>query len=187
MIRLFIGIPLPESHERALAMLAGGIPGARWIPSENIHLTLRFIGAVDPGRMMEIDAILSRIDAPEFEMNIRQVDIFGDRRQPRVLWAGIEPEPLMITLQRSIERALDRLDIPTDPRKFYPHITLAKIKKARYESVGGFLAAHNLLRLPPFVAEEFCLYESHRTASGSAYEIIRRYPLLPSLGLLIQD
>jgi len=66
MIRLFVGIALPPELRLRLSLLAGGVPGARWVDPGNLHLTLRFIGEVDEGVAGDIDDALARIKAPRF-------------------------------------------------------------------------------------------------------------------------
>ena len=68
MRRLFIALSLPDEVRERLSSLGGGVPGARWVAPENLHLTLRFLGEVDNGLARDIDDALHQVDAPPFEL-----------------------------------------------------------------------------------------------------------------------
>ena len=89
MIRLFVGLDLPENLGERLTGLRGQIPGARWIPRENLHITLRFIGEVDEETAADLEASLVKVDAPPFELILRDVGYFECRGRVRSLWEGI--------------------------------------------------------------------------------------------------
>jgi 2'-5' RNA ligase len=61
MPRIFTGLEIPENVSQSLAMLRGGLPGARWIDPENYHVTLRFIGDVDDQTELEVASLLGRV------------------------------------------------------------------------------------------------------------------------------
>jgi len=73
MLRLFVAVPLPEEVQDRLASLYRGIPGARWIDPDNLHLTLRFIGDVNEDTAEDIDDCLAAISMPAFELTIAGV------------------------------------------------------------------------------------------------------------------
>ena len=89
MIRLFVVLGLPENLGVRLTGLRGQVPGARWIPRENLHTALRFIGEVDEETAADLDASLVKVDAPPFELILRDVGHFESRGRVRSLWAGI--------------------------------------------------------------------------------------------------
>src|SRR3546814_8570820 len=100
MIRLFTALSLPDAVRSRLAMLQSGVPGARWIRPENLHVTLRFIGEVDQHVAADLDAELARTVAPGFDLSLDGVGHFGPARKPTSLWAGIGRSE---ALQRSAE------------------------------------------------------------------------------------
>ena len=89
MIRLFVGVPLPNALATRLESLGGGIPGARWVAARNLHLTLRFIGEVDEDVAEDLLHRLQSLRAPAFDIQMRDFGTFGGRK-PRALWAGLE-------------------------------------------------------------------------------------------------
>lgn len=178
MLRLFVAIELPEDLRLRLSSLAGGVPNANWVPEENIHLTLRFIGEVDEAVAEDIDEALSQIEAPAFELTLSGVGQFGGGRGSRVLWAGVERNDRLLHLNGKIESALVRIGLEREERKYSPHITLARLKKAPTDRIGRFLAENGLFRAGPVPVRSFALIVSHMTRHGSIYEPASHYPLI---------
>lgn len=177
MIRLFVAIDFPDDVRERLAGLAGGVPGARWTDPSSLHLTLRFIGEVPDDTADDVDAVLSDIEAPGFDLTLGGVGMFGSNRSPRVLWAGVgRSEPLM-HLQGKVESALVRCGLPAEERKFSPHVTLARLKDAPRERIGRFLEEHGLFHAGAFRVDHFTLYRSLLGKGGAVYEALRKYPL----------
>lgn len=179
MIRLFVGIELPEAVRERLAVLCSGVPGARWISPENMHLTLRFIGEVENGQAEDIDAALMRLRAPSFEITLDGVGFFGKPSAARVLWAGVRKCEKLMRLQAKIETALQMSGLRPEERKFSAHITLARLKGAPFLRVQRFLAHNADFLAGPIAVDRFALFSSFRSASGAIYTAEAEYPLLP--------
>jgi 2'-5' RNA ligase len=111
MIRLFVGVELPPSVTDQLHGLRGGVPGARWVEPENIHLTLRFIGNVEDTVFADVDDALGRVNGPAFDLEINGAGEFSRGRRPVMIWAGIAPNPTLLDLQRRIDAALVKAGI----------------------------------------------------------------------------
>jgi 2'-5' RNA ligase len=176
MIRLFVALALPDAVLDSLFALEYGVPGARWATREQLHLTLRFIGEVDGRDAAAIDDALAAITAPRFTMTLKGVDEFGGKN-PRALWAGVEPNEALIHLQRKIETALQRIGLEVETRKFTPHVTLARLRGSPPGRVLDFLTDHALYRSGPFDMDAFVLFSSVLTSDGSHYTPERVYPL----------
>ena len=179
-MRLFVGIPLPEDIRDALSRLAAGVPGARWIRPENYHLTLRFIGEVDGPEIDDMAEALGTISAPPLALQLAGVGYFGDRRRPRVLWAGVAANRDLELLQSRIEHRIRALDLPPEPRKYHAHVTLARRRDARFERVGLFLEMNGAFQTRSFEATNFVLFESRLGNQGSLYVPQIDYPLAPA-------
>ncbi len=178
MIRLFVGLELPDAVRRRLAATAGGIPGARWVPEENLHLTLRFIGGIDEGLAQEVAEGLAAISAPAFEMALTGFDTFGSARHPHALWAAVERQPALTHLREKVESAVVRCGLPPEGRRFTPHVTVARFKEPPAPGrLQSFLEAHNLFHAGPFPVEAFTLFSSHLSRNGALYTAEARYPL----------
>lgn len=171
MPRLFIGLDLPDDVDDHLELMCTGLPSARWEGSDRFHLTLRFLGDVDGGVHRDVIDALQKVRFPPFEISLRGVGYFPPRGTPTSLWAGVDDPGPVTELRRRIDRALDRVSVDPDPRKFAPHVTLARFKDPNVPALVAYLSAHVLFRSAPFTVERFLLYSSIRSPRGSKYRI----------------
>jgi 2'-5' RNA ligase len=177
MIRLFVGIELPEAVQERLAGLCGGVPGARWVDAENMHLTLRFIGDVELGQAEDIDAALLRLRAPRFDLTLDGVGFFGKPTAARILWAGVRKSEALARLWAKVETSVQSAGLPPEERKFSPHITLARLKGAPEIRLQRFVAENADFLAGPLPVERFVLFSSFRSGSGPIYTPEADYPL----------
>lgn len=176
MPRLFTALEIPRNAALSLSLLRGGLPGARWIDVENYHITLRFIGDVDGRTADEIVDRLDRIDRPEFLLSLSGIGSFGSKK-PHSIWAGVSPAPEMYALQAEIERICQRIGLPPDPRKFSPHVTLARLKSSRVDDVVHYLAGRGNFHTGPFLVPRFVLLSSKESVGGGPYLTEEVFPL----------
>ena len=176
MLRLFVGIEFPPELKLHLSLLETGIVGAKWVDAGNLHLTLRFIGEVGEDVAADIDDALGRLRARRFTLQLARTGVFGGER-PRALWVGVEREPELVSLRGKIEQALVRVGLEPEPRKFVPHVTLARLRDPALDELGDFLAANAQFRAAPLPVEHFSLLASFPTKAGSIYEDQADYPL----------
>lgn len=176
MPRLFTALEIPRNAALSLSLLRGGIPGARWIDVENYHITLRFIGDVDGRTADEIVDRLDRIDRNEFSIGLSGMGAFGSKK-PHSLWAGVTPSPDLHALQAEIERICQRIGLPPDPRKFMPHVTLARLKSSRLDDVAQYLSGRGDFRTLPFNVSRFVLLSSKESVGGGPYLTEEVFPL----------
>jgi len=173
-MRLFVAIALPDAVAASLLTLRSGVPGARWQTREQMHLTLRFIGEVDGRDAASIDDALSILSAPALALQLKGVGEFGGKK-PHTLWAGVAPNEALVHLQRKIETALQRIGLEAEPRKFAPHVTLARLRATPAGRVMDWLVDHALYASVPFEVKEFALYSSHLSPNGSVYRVEQTY------------
>jgi 2'-5' RNA ligase len=147
---------------------------------ENYHITLRFIGDVDGRTADEIVDRLDRIDRPEFQMRLDGIGSFGSKK-PHSIWAGVTPSPEMYALQAEIERICQRIGLPPDPRKFTPHVTLARLKSSRVDDVVHYLAGRGNFQTSAFTVPRFVLLSSRESVGGGPYLTEEVFPLHESL------
>ncbi len=178
MIRLFVALGLPDALRDELSMMCGGIPGARWVPEENYHLTLRFIGEVPGWQAQEVDEALAGIRAPGFDLTLRGVGTFEKNGRVSALWVGVEKTGPLAFLQSKVETALQRIGLEPERRRFAPHVTLARAERAERDKVVAFVQARNLFRAPPVPVEGFALYSSRLGKEQAVYERVGEYGLL---------
>jgi 2'-5' RNA ligase len=176
-MRLFVGLDLPWSLRQRLAGLAGGIPGARWVPPENYHLTLRFIGEVAAHQAEEIDLALAALRARRFALTLAGMGTFAKGGRDTQLWAGIARNPALDLLQSKVEQALQRAGLEPERRRFTPHVTLARLDNAVPAKLAAFVQTHNLFRAEPFELDHFVLFSSRLGKEASVYTAEVAYPL----------
>ncbi|WEX88837.1 RNA 2',3'-cyclic phosphodiesterase [Sinorhizobium garamanticum] len=176
MPRLFTALEIPRNAAMSLSLLRGGLPGARWIDVENYHITLRFIGDVDGRTADEIVERLDRIERPEFQLQLTGTGAFGSKK-PHSVWAGVSNEPEMFALQAEIERICQRLGLSSDPRKFTPHVTLARLRSSRVEDVVNYLSGRGDFLTSPFTVSRFVLLSSRDSVGGGPYLTEEVFPL----------
>jgi len=176
MHRLFVAIAPPPAVIDALSDLQTGFRGARWIPDDNFHLTLAFIGETDRHGLQEAASALAGVAAPAFDLKLAGCGYFGDRK-PRALWAGAVSTPALSHLQAKVDTALRRAGFLEEKRKFTPHVTLAYLNGAAKEEAELYCAEHGLFSAGPFPVDEFHLFESHLGAEAAHYEVVASYSL----------
>ncbi|MGF1640408.1 MAG: RNA 2',3'-cyclic phosphodiesterase [Rhodospirillales bacterium] len=177
MFRLFVGIAFPEDVRTALAGLCAGLPGAKWVAAENLHLSLRFIGEVGAADADDIHHALARLAAQPFALTIAGVGCFETGRRVHTLWAGIDKEPRLLHLQEKVESAVVRTGFEPERRKFKPHVTLARFRNGTQGRLGVYVETHNRFKTGPFAVDHFTLFRSHLGGAGPHYETLAEYPL----------
>jgi len=177
MPRLFTALEIPRDAALSLSLLRGGLPGARWVDVENYHLTLRFIGDVEGHVADEIANALDRVRRSSFSLTLSGVGAFGQKK-PHAVWAGVAASPDLQALQGEIERICQRMGLPAEPRKFTPHVTLARLKNAAPHDVATYLSARGNFSAAPFRVGRFVLMSSRESVGGGPYVIEEAWPLL---------
>ena len=177
MPRLFIAVDLPDAIKKNLESMFFGIPGARWVALDQLHLTVRFIGDVDGSLFLDIKNALVETSISPFNIQLKGVGHFPPRGAPRVIWVGIEKsEPLQL-LRKKIDGTLLKIGVKPEKRKFSPHITLARLKNTPPQKVANFLSGNGLFSQEPFQIDDFKLYSSTLTPKGAIHKVERVYPL----------
>ncbi|NDW06700.1 RNA 2',3'-cyclic phosphodiesterase [Jiella pacifica] len=176
MPRLFTALEIPQDVAVSLSLLRGGLPSARWIDPENYHLTLRFIGDVEPRLADEVVAALDRIERRSFRLTLSGLGAFGNKK-PHSVHAEVAASPDLNALQAEIERACKRLGLPADQRKFVPHVTLARLKNAKPSDVAHYLALRGGFRSRDFRIERFGLFSSRDSVGGGPYVLEEAFGL----------
>jgi 2'-5' RNA ligase len=176
MPRLFTALEIPAMAAMSLSMLRGGLPGARWIDPENYHITLRFIGDIDGRTADEVMEQLTRIRRAAVEVRIRGLDAFGGGK-PHSVFAAVERNSALLDLQAEHERAMQRIGLKAEGRRFVPHVTLARLKSARDGDIANWLSLRGSFSLPPFQATHFVLFSSRDSVGGGPYVAEERFAL----------
>ena len=176
MLRLFTGLEIPHDIKSELDIMKGGIAGARWIERDSYHLTLRFIGDVEEGRAQDLAEALDAVVVPSFVTRLKGLGAFGGAK-PHALYANAEMTPEMKRLQAAHERVCQQVGLVGVTRKFTPHVTIARLRRADPGDVQRYIAAHNLYESRAFEVDRFVLYSARPSRGGGPYAIAADYPL----------
>jgi len=188
-IRAFIAIKLSlEIHQRlndVNVSLKQRLQGAliRWVPVDNIHLTLKFLGDVSTANLEMLAKVL-RAEAHQhqpFEISVGELGAFPSPHRPHVIWLGVQAPVELTALQQGIEEEMARLGYKPEDRPFSPHLTLGRVSRnadtqdfARIEAVlngtnAGFLGAMHV--------EAVHLFKSDLQPNGAIYTGLLEAPL----------
>ena len=183
-MRAFVALPCPPKLRAALHEVLTGWrrmrAPIRWSATEQIHLTLRFLGDdVDRDRLGRLDAGLARAAAAGAPLAVRPgaTGAFPGWRRPRVLWLGLEDRGGLADLARRVEAAAREAGFPADERPFTAHLTLGRVKAQRgLDEIVGELRAWR-----PDTGEEtldeLILYRSQLGPGGARHEPVKRHRL----------
>lgn len=188
--RLFAALDIPpKAVEEAMIfqklMKKAGI-FAKWVPFENMHLTLKFIGETDPENISLIKETINEIcgDFAPFRLIIKGAGVFPNAHRPAVAWSGLEGETeLVMKLARLIDKNLyEKIEIKRETKGFKPHLTVARFKTKINENKIS-LIIDEISELEPFsfVGDKVTLYQSHLTREGAKYTALESFQLKGNL------
>ena len=136
-MRLFIALTLnSQVHSELRSFIQALKPIAansiRWVDPANIHLTLKFLGEVEPPKLKQISAELGQIASANvpFEFRVCGTGVFPAWNRPRILWAGVDAQPDLISFQSQIDLSTQALGFPSEARAFSPHLTLGRVNES---------------------------------------------------------
>lgn len=177
MVRLFAALALPPEIGEALTRRQAGLAGARWLPLDRLHITLRFFGEIAETKADDLEAELSRVTGAPIVLALEGAGAFDEGGAVRAVWAGVADNPALRQLARRCEMAARRAGLGPDRRAYRPHVTLAYLDRPDPARVAAWIQANNLLRSPDFQLEAFGLYSSRLGAGGARYRLERLYRL----------
>lgn len=183
-MRAFFAVPLPADLRQSLGALqsewgrkTGGI---RWVRTDSLHVTLRFLGAIEPPTAAALGAGLgARPPAvPPFLLEVRGAGCFPDARAPRVVWVGIgRGAGELEVLSRHLEEAIRGVGLPEEGRPFSPHLTLGRVRGRPDRELASLCRSVADRTWGEFRVEEFLLMESQLTPEGARHREVARFPL----------
>lgn len=167
-------------HRASRPLHESGLP-VRWLPPENYHLTLKFLGEVPPEELDRIRDVVADVAAKSspFKMRLSGFGAFPSLRRPRVIWVGAEPIPEMRALKHDLEWELASLGFERELRAFHPHVTIGR---ATPESrAGSFRDLEDMVAQLQFQAtislKSVELMRSRLLRGDADYEAVARLPL----------
>jgi len=181
-LRLFVAVDVPAPVRAAVGDAVEPVrertPGARWVPAQNQHVTLKFLGATRPGLVGWVTQIVGEVAAgnERFETRVGPLGAFPSERRARVLWAALDdPDGHMVGMATSLEEAL-ALEFAREKRAFTPHLTLARFEPP-VDLADLLLSAE--IGSEIFPVERLVLYRSRLRRPAPVYEALDAFPLGP--------
>lgn len=179
MPKLFTALDLPADIGAAfVAIQPQPAPGIRLVSSEQMHVTLHYIGEVDADRAERIAKALDAVQFSSLSLIIESVGQFVSPDGARTLWAGIRENAELRTLHRAVGQALVQAGISLEQRHYTPHVSLARCgADAPVEAIHNFLAHHQRPSLPAVPISQFGLYSSVYHDGVPVYRRERTYTM----------
>ncbi len=184
-IRAFVALEVPEQVTRQLAglqnRLGQDLAGVKWVPADNIHLTIKFLGDISPPMVEAVSGILTAVASrPVMNLQARGLGVFPGLKKPRVLWAGLDGDiDGVAQLARELDDYLRQLEFSKESKKFRPHLTLGRF---RSKALAPARLADLLRRVSdfgplPFQAQRLVLFRSVLRPTGPVYTPLARVEL----------
>lgn len=168
--RLFIAIDIPDALARTLGDLDPNLRGVRWLPPEQVHLTLSFLGDVPEDSEVRLRENLNAIRFSAFFLPLTGIGAFPGKGRPNVIWIGVgQGHPHLFQLHKLVQDAALAAGLEPDLRPWHPHITLARCRDVSRESISRFVKANIDLDMGMFRVESFVLYSSELKPEGSTH------------------
>jgi 2'-5' RNA ligase len=183
-MRLFVALEIPESVRENLAAIRNDFspvhPRVRWVPAQNFHVTLKFIGSVPPQKLPPIIEALRRVSlADRVQLRVRGVAWGVNAKTGVMLYAIVEDSKPLSALATTIDQQLSPLGFTSEDRTFMPHLTLVRASRdtqANSQTALYELAEqHKQYDFGSVAPEEFHLMESKTLPAGPIYSKVRSF------------
>lgn len=175
-IRTFIAIEIPASIQKQIALLQNRLKsmgdGISWVKTDNIHLTLKFLGDVSLELMQQVIEATKKagVAIKPFDLEIKGTGFFPDSKRPRVLWVGCEENSgNLLKIHQNLDTFLSVLGFEKELRKFSPHLTIGRVKDQRKLGEIPHLLPQISFKTEKFIVSEIIVMKSQLHPAGSIY------------------
>lgn len=184
-MRTFIAIDFEEEIKKKLYFLLLELDkvsqNIKWVKKEGMHLTLKFLGEIEEEKIPKIEAVLNAISkmCSPFPLRLKGTGTFPPgKKNPRVIWIGIEGGQTLKELQAQLEEELEKLDFPREKREFHPHLTLGRVKIQSH--LGGVLSQLEREKETTFgemKVNKITFFQSILKPTGAEYKVLSEFEL----------
>ncbi|HEV7905759.1 MAG TPA: RNA 2',3'-cyclic phosphodiesterase [Pyrinomonadaceae bacterium] len=196
-MRIFCAVDLPDdvraqaaahiSRLREAASTAGSPHKIGWERAEKLHLTLKFLGELEPVRIEALTRAAKRAaeSVERFTVTLAEAGAFPPNANPRVLWLGFRDETKhLAALYERLEEECARENFPREARAFHPHITLARIRIPNAAPARHLAKLHRETNFEPasFDVHELIVMQSQLGTGGSRYTPLSKHELKAEAG-----
>ena len=187
-IRAFIAIELPAELQNRIGQAISNLQqhaghAVRWVSTQNIHLTIKFLGNVSPSNLDALTTVLSSesVRHKGFEIRVGGLGAFPNKLRPRVVWVGVQAPVQLIELQHGIDREINRLGYPGEERDFSPHLTLGRVSQhaspQEVKQIAEALSISSIGDLGSVHVDSIRLFRSDLQPGGAIYTPLLSAPL----------
>lgn len=183
-MRLFLAFPVDRATREALSVNLENwektYRGCSWVPSENLHMTVKFMGDVSPTSRIDIESIVqdNMAGAPAFTLSPAGSGCFPNPRRMKVLFVAYTVPDWLPGWVKKLDKALESVGLKKDKKKFHPHVTLARIRKQVPARIAEkMLKEVGKVELPDVPVRSLRLMESNLSEEKAQYEVLRSFPL----------
>ncbi|MGD9345548.1 MAG: RNA 2',3'-cyclic phosphodiesterase [Candidatus Aminicenantes bacterium] len=184
-MRTFVAIALEPKIKHTLSQFIQNLddhdPNVRWVREQGMHLTLKFIGEITENQVEEIRTVLMDLSAnhERFFLKLKGTGTFPPRsKYPRIVWVGIEESQELVSVQHDVESLLEKVSISRENRRFFPHLTLGRVKSNRnIEPVLGMLSENKDTEFGSMEVQKITFFKSTLKPTGAEYSALERIRL----------
>lgn len=179
--RTFIAIDIPEEIKDHIQRYQIGLPKAKWVRKENLHLTLLFLGEINLQDFEFLRQILNKVEKKKFSMYLKQPNVFFKKQ--KILWLKAEPNNEIVDLKNKIYSLLSIhgffkiYPIKNKNQEFVPHITIARMDVVDTKKLNDYLLTFSDFVSDEFEVNTFILYSSKLLKDGPIYTKEEEYYL----------
>lgn len=171
-MKLFVSIDLPEQAQKKLDLWLPELSGLKKVKPKQLHLTLLFLGKCNSDQKSEIIHKLKKIPFEPFKMEIRGVSTFPAKKNPRVIWAGVEKNSELIILQQQISETLQKYTLEIKKQSFIPHITLGRVNNTLPDNFFNQIIQPEPVKLD---IDFFTLKKSYQKAGATVHKVLWKF------------
>ncbi len=192
-VRTFIAVRPPDPLCDHIAAVVRGrrrpagagrmdVDGARWVPPENLHYTVKFLGDLSASKRPEVEAALEGVGRRHaaFDAELTGAGCFPGAKRPRILWVGMgEGAAALAALAQDVDAAIEPLGWGPETRRFKAHLTVGRVKRPTPRSdAAAWIRAVEGHSLGSFRVAELILFQSHLRPNGPLYTPLKRITLV---------
>ncbi len=185
-IRSFLAFELPSDIKQKVALVSDELRrsrlNVRWVKPANIHLTIVFMGNINPDLLPVMAEEIGKdcLAYKPFDISLRGLGIFPGTRRPRVLWLGLETDrEILSSFRKGLQERLEPFGIKQEKRGFSPHLTLGRFREPQRQGtlLDDLIAQYKDLEGPSGKMEELVMFKSELHPQGAEYTRLRSWPL----------
>ncbi|NLN69543.1 MAG: RNA 2',3'-cyclic phosphodiesterase [Chloroflexi bacterium] len=192
-MRIFIAVEIPQDVCLRVEAITSFFKtktsptDIKWVNSEHLHLTIKFIGDMPEGRIKNIETIMAQSLAGQapFNLGVGSMGMFPNQNNPRVIWLGITGGEPLVEMHKSLDQNLSGLGIPREGRTFSPHLTIGRVRRnvdsSAVKAIGQTLSQFKVDSLGLIQVDRVHLFQSVLMPTGPIYTNLFSVLLNPSI------